>query len=166
MKNNTASIHDLSFQKLNSKESISFGSYKGKYLLLVNVASRCGFTPQYEGLQNLQEKYAEQIQIIGFPCNQFLFQEMGSDQKIESFCLLNYGVSFPISTKIKVKGSSQDPVYSFLTKKELNGVGDHKVTWNFNKFLLDQDGVLIDYFESTKTPKEIESLLQKKGILK
>jgi glutathione peroxidase len=152
----STSIHSLSFTKLNSKENISLDKFKGKKLLLVNVASNCGFTHQYKELQELYETNKEQLVVIGFPCNQFLFQESGSEEKIESFCQLNYGVTFPMSTKIKVKGLFKHPIYKWLCSKEYNNLEDYKVSWNFNKFLLDENGCLLKHFDSKFEPLEIQ----------
>ncbi len=157
----TTSIYDYQITALDSEQLIKLSDYKGKKILFVNVASRCGFTPQYEGLQKLYEKYHEDLVIIGFPCNQFLFQESGSESKIATFCRNNYGVTFPMTTKVKVKGSSKHPIYQWLTSKELNGMGDFKVSWNFNKFLVDEKGRLLAYFGSSVKPhdKELTSYL-------
>nr|WP_291964824.1 glutathione peroxidase [Maribacter sp.] len=149
-------IYDYQIQALNSEEVIDFADYKGKKILIVNVASKCGFTGQYEGLQKLYEEYNEELVIVGFPCNQFLFQESGSESKISTFCQKNYGVTFPMTTKIKVKGKGQHPIYKWLTSEELNGKGDYKVSWNFNKFLIDENGKLIEYFGSKVKPQDEE----------
>lgn len=120
-----------------------FSNLKGKKIMIVNTASKCGLTPQYEKLQSLFEKYGnEKFIIIGFPSNNFLFQEPGSNEEISTFCKANYGVSFPMMSKISVIGSDKHPVYKFLTEKEKNGVLDSRVTWNFQKYLLDEDGKL------------------------
>lgn len=150
----TRSIHDFSISALNSEEQIDFSSFKGKKILVVNVASKCGFTYQYKGLEELYQKYKEQLVVVGFPCNQFLGQEPGSDEKIAQFCALNYGVSFPMTTKIKVKGKDAHEIYKWLTKKALNGKEDYKISWNFNKFLLDEDGRIIDHFPSKVKPMD------------
>ena len=152
------SIHQYKIEGLNSEEMIDLASFKGKKILFVNVASRCGYTGQYEGLQKLYEKYQDQLVIIGFPCNQFLFQESGNETEIANFCKTNYGVTFPMTTKIKVKGSSKHPIYKWLTSKELNGVSDYKVSWNFNKFLVDENGKLLAHFGSSVTPFDAQIL--------
>ncbi len=149
-----SSIYDFVIQKLDSEEQIFFKDFKGKYLLLVNVASRCGFTYQYKALQQLYEQYQDVLEIVGFPCNQFLFQESGSESKIANFCQTKYGVTFPITTKIKVKGGNQHPIYQWLTQAELNGLSDFKVSWNFNKFLVDPQGKLLDHFGSKVEPND------------
>ena len=145
-------IHQYSIQMLDSDKEISLADFAGKKILLVNVASRCGYTPQYKELQKLYEMYQDKLVIIGFPCNQFLFQESGSESDISQFCERNYNVTFPMTTKIKVKGSGKHPIYQWLTTKKMNGKGDYSVSWNFNKFLVDEKGNLIEYFGSKVTP--------------
>lgn len=120
-----------------------FASLKGKKIMVVNTASKCGLTPQYEKLEALYEKYKDNnFVIIGFPANDFMSQEPGSNQEIESFCKMNYGVSFPMMSKISVKGKDMHPVYHFLTEKDKNGLEDSKVEWNFQKYLIDENGHL------------------------
>ena len=132
--------------------------FRGKVLLIVNTASKCGFTPQFEGLEALYQKYKDQgLEILGFPCNQFLKQDPGSDEEIVSFCSLNYGVSFPMFSKIEVNGPGRHPLYQFL-KKEAKGVmGTEKVKWNFTKFLVDAEGQVRKRFAPNLEPKKIES---------
>lgn len=141
---------------------LSMADYKGKYVLCVNVASKCGFTPQYKGLQELYEKYGDKLVVLGFPCNQFLGQEPGSNEEIADFCERNYGVKFPITTKIDVKGKNQNDIYSWLTKKDLNGVQDETVSWNFHKFLISPEGKWLAAFSSRTEPmsSEITSLIK------
>lgn len=131
---------------------INLSDFKGKKILFVNTASTCGFTPQYKELQELNDTYKEQLVIIGLPCNQFGSQESGTEKEISSFCQVNYGVSFLMTEKIEVKGEKQHPLYQWLTKKEINGVKNSTVKWNFQKYLVDENGRLIDYFYSTTTP--------------
>jgi len=120
-------------------------SLRGKKVLVVNTASKCGFTPQYEGLQKLYEKYGgKNFVIIAFPANNFLGQEPGTNQEIKTFCETNYGITFPIMSKISVKGKDIDPIYKWLTTKELNGVMDAQVKWNFQKFMIDENGKIVD----------------------
>ncbi len=152
------SIYDYSIKRLNSEEKINLSEYRGKKILFVNVASKCGYTPQYTGLQKLYEEYSDQLVIIGFPCNQFLWQESGTEDKIAQFCKLNYGVTFPITTKINVKGSSKHPIYQWLTLKKFNGKGDYGVSWNFNKFLVDEEGNLLSHFSSGVKPYDPQLL--------
>ena len=131
---------------------ISLSDFKNKKILFVNVASKCGFTKQYKELQALSIKYPEELVIIGLPCNQFGKQEPGDASEIQEFCTLNFGVTFLITEKIDVKGSKQHALYKWLTSKELNGVKNSKVKWNFQKYLVDGNGQLIDYYFSTTTP--------------
>lgn len=146
------SIHQFTINNLEETETIDLSAYKGKKLLIVNVASKCGYTPQYAGLQQLYEQYGDQLEIIGFPCNQFLFQEPGSAEDIRTFCSSKYNVTFPITKKVAVKGSKQHEIYKWLTSKRHNGIDNYKVKWNFNKFLLDEEGRLIAYFPSAVKP--------------
>ena len=148
-------IYDFKVEALNGG-TINFADFKGKKILIVNTASKCGFTPQYKELEALYEKYKDQLVIIGFPANNFLFQEPGSNETIGEFCKKNYGVTFPMAAKISVKGKSIAPIYQWLCNKEENGVMDAKITWNFNKFLLNEQGVIITKFNSKVTPMSEE----------
>jgi len=126
---------------------------KGKKVLVVNTASKCGFTPQYEGLEKLYQKYGgEKFTIIGFPANNFLRQEPGTNDEIAEFCKINYGVTFPMMAKISVKGKNKHEVYQWLTQKEQNGVMDSKVSWNFQKYLIDEEGRLVNTFPPKTKP--------------
>lgn len=145
------SIYDIRINALNG-EPITLSNYKGKYILFVNVASKCGFTPQYKDLQKLYDAHRDQLVVVGLPCNQFGNQEPGSVQDIESFCEMNYGVTFPITEKIDVKGSNQHPLYTWLTQKQKNGISNSKVKWNFQKYLVDPSGKLINYYYSMTSP--------------
>ena len=145
------SIYDIKIKSLYGNP-IDLSKFKGKYLLFVNVASKCGFTPQYKELQALFEKHQSKLQVIGVPCNQFGSQEPGNAEAIDSFCKLNYGVSFLITEKIDVKGKNQHPLYSWLTKKSKNGLKNSSVKWNFQKYLVNPKGQLIDYFFSITNP--------------
>ena len=147
-----SSILNLCIAKLNSKDQLCLNDFKGKKMLLVNVASECGYTKQYTDLEKLYTTYKDKLIIIGFPCNQFGGQEPGSEEEIATFCSSKYAVTFPLTTKIAVKDSNQHTIYKWLTSKSLNGVADYKVTWNFNKFLLDENGQLIGYFNSKINP--------------
>ena len=155
------SIYDLSIKDIQGK-TIDLIQFKGKYILFVNVASECGFTSQYAGLEELYQKYKQDLVIIAMPCNQFGGQEPGNAKDIQEFCLINYGVSFLISEKIEVKGSNIHSVYKWLTDKSLNGKFNSKVRWNFQKYLLDPNGELLNYFYSTTKPMnpKITSLLK------
>jgi len=151
---------DLSLKSLEGEE-INLSKFKGKKVLFVNVASKCGFTPQYKDLQELHEKYNDKLVIIGVPCNQFGKQEPGSSDEIASFCEKNYGVEFLMTEKIDVKGDSQHTLYKWLTNETLNGKVGTSVKWNFQKYLIDEDGNMIDYFMSATKPlsSKITSLL-------
>lgn len=131
---------------------IDLSQFKGKKILFVNVASECGFTPQYEDLQTLSENYEDDLVVIGLPCNQFGEQEPGNSQEILEFCQTNYGVTFILTEKIEVKGENQHELYAWLTEKELNGVKNSTVKWNFQKYLVDENGQLIEYFNSAIGP--------------
>jgi len=131
---------------------IDWDAFEGKFLLFVNVASACGFTPQYKKLQILYEQYADRLEIIGVPCNQFGNQEPGSAAEIQTFCELNYGVTFTLTEKVQVKGSQMHPLYQWLTEKSANGVKSNSVKWNFQKYLVSPEGLLIDFYLSTTDP--------------
>lgn len=136
---------------------VKLEQYRGKTLLIVNTASRCGFTGQYDGLQKLYETYKDKgFVILGFPSNDFLSQEPGSNEEIAQFCKMNYGVTFPMFSKISVKGSDQHPLYTFLTSKETNPDSSGKISWNFNKFLISPEGEVINRFGSRTTPDDAE----------
>lgn len=150
------SFYTLKLKSLDGKEEWSMESFKGKKVLIVNTASECGYTPQYEGLQKLHEKYGEKLVIIGCPCNQFGGQEPGDAAKISSFCQKNYGVTFRISEKLDVRGDAQHAMYKWLCNKSQNGALDASVTWNFNKFLIDESGNLVAYYPSRVNPDDAE----------
>ena len=149
------SIYDFKIKSLEGKE-INFISFKGKKILIVNTASKCGFTYQYEDLEKLYETYKDKLVIVGFPANDFLYQEPGTNEEIKNFCTQNYKVTFPMSEKITVKGKEMHPIYIWLTQKKYNGLGDFNITWNFNKFLLDENGKLIAKFNSKVKPMDDE----------
>lgn len=151
----TPSIHRFSIESL-SGETIDFSQYKGKYILVVNTASKCGFTPQYKDLEEIYKTYRDKLVVVGFPSDNFAGQEFGSNAEIASFCEKNYGVTFPLTTKVDVKGNNTTPVYQFLTQKSQNGVLDAEIKWNFNKFLLDKEGRLLAYFPSKVKPNDPE----------
>ena len=138
-------------------EKQSLGEYKGKTMLIVNVASKCGFTPQYKGLEDLYEKFRDQgLVVLGFPCDQFGHQEPGDEEEIKNFCALNYDVQFPLFAKIEVNGSDAHPLYKYL-KQEAKGVlGSEAIKWNFTKFLVGKDGKVVRRYAPTDTPKGIE----------
>ena len=146
-------FHDLTAETLEG-DAYAFSDLKGKRVMIVNTASRCGYTPQYGPLEELHDKYKDQgLVILGFPCNQFGKQEPGSSSDIREFCTRNYGVSFQMMSKVDVKGDNQHPVYAWLTQKSLNGAGDHKVRWNFHKFLINEQGELVAALGSGADPR-------------
>jgi glutathione peroxidase len=145
------SVYDVQINSLMG-DPINLTDYKGKKILFVNVASKCGYTPQYKGLQELHKAHGDQLVVIGVPCNQFMGQEPGSADDIQAFCEKNYGVEFLITEKVKVKGGGQHPLYQWLTQKSNNGVEDTKVKWNFNKYLIDEEGNYVEYFGSKVKP--------------
>ena len=145
------SVYDIQINSLIG-EKIDLKEFKGKHILIINVASKCGFTPQYKGLQELHEKYKNKLVVIGVPCNQFGSQEPGTSAEINSFCQKNYGVEFIITEKIDVKGATQHPLYFWLTDKSENGVSSSSVKWNFQKYLIGPNGNFIDVFYSITKP--------------
>lgn len=151
------SIHSF---KVKSIEGgiIDFSEFKGKKILVVNTASKCGYTPQYEALQKVYDEYKDKLVIVGFPANNFGGQEPGSDEEIQEFCKARFGVKFPLAGKVSVKGEDMAPIYQWLTSKAKNGVLDAEIKWNFNKFLLDENGKMIAYFESKVKPDSEEIL--------
>ena len=165
-KNNNGTVSSSNFYDLKAitidGQEISFEKFKGKKVLIVNVASKCGYTYQYEGLQKLHELYGNKVSVLGFPANDFLFQERGSNEEIAEFCESNYGVTFQMFEKITTKGKKQSPVYHWLSNKELNGWNDQKPSWNFCKYIIDEDGKLVGFFDSKVKPlsEEIVSLIK------
>ena len=145
------SIYNIEINSLQGKP-INLGKFRGKKMLFVNVASKCGFTPQYKELQQLHDTYKDSVVVIGVPCNQFGKQEPGNALEIEEFCQVNYGVDFLITEKINVKGSDQHPLYQWLTNKALSGRKSASVKWNFQKYLVDEEGQLVDYYLSSTKP--------------
>ena len=160
-KENQMNIYDFNVKTIDGQE-ISMSKYKGKVLLIVNVASKCGFTSQYEGLEKLFEKYKnEDFMILGFPSNQFANQEPQSNEEIKEFCSLTYDVKFDMFAKIDVNGENETPLYKFLKSSQKGILGTQDIKWNFTKFLVDKEGNVVDRFASTTTPESIE-----KDILK
>jgi len=148
------SIHEFKVENINGEE-FDFSSLNGKKIMVVNTASKCGLTPQYEKLEALYQKYKnDNFIIIGFPSNDFMGQEPGSNEEIIAFCKKNYGVSFPMMSKVKVKGSDKCDIYSFLTSKSQNGLEDNKVQWNFQKYLLDENGFLVKVLSPRTLPDD------------
>ena len=157
---NDEKFYDLDATLLNRKD-ISMSAFKGKTVIVVNTASKCGFTPQYEGLENLYQKYKDKgLVILGFPCNQFGNQENGTDQQIEEFCQLNYGVSFPMFAKVEVNGRNAHPVFNFL-KSNLGGFMGNNIKWNFTKFVIDKNGRPVRRFSPATKPEEMELFIKK-----
>lgn len=159
-------VHDFALKNIEGQE-VKLSTYKGKVALLVNVASKCGYTPQYEGLQAIYTKYQDKgFVILGFPANNFMGQEPGTNEEIKTFCQTKYNVSFPLFAKISVKGDDIHPLYQFLTSKETNPDFGGDITWNFNKFLVDKNGKIIARFATKEKPegevitKAIEQALQ------
>ncbi len=153
---NAQSIHQFTVQNIEGKD-FSFSSLKGKKIMVVNTASKCGLTPQYEQLEGLYEQFKDSnFVIIGFPANNFMSQEPGTNEEIVEFCQKNYGVSFPMMSKISVKGSDMHEVYKFLTQKSLNGLEDSSVKWNFQKYLLNEEGKLEKVIDPRTLPNDPE----------
>jgi len=156
-----ASVYDFTAKRLGGKEE-KLSSYKGKTLLIVNVASKCGFTPQYEGLQKLYEQYKDKgLVVLGFPCNQFGAQEPGDEKEIASFCSTNYGVTFPMFAKIDVNGENAHPLYKFLKKEKKGLAGSEAIKWNFTKFLVDREGAVAARFGPQDSPELIGRRIEK-----
>ena len=147
----TKRLHDIELRKIGGNR-LDWNTCKGKKILIVNTASECGFTKQYKDLQTLYERYHDTLVVIGAPCNQFGKQEPGNADTINSFCELNFGVTFPLTEKLDVKGEHQHALYSWLTDKTYNGVKSSSVKWNFQKYLIDEEGDLIDYYFSITKP--------------
>lgn len=146
-----SNFYDIEINSLQNNP-IQLSEFKGKHILFVNVASKCGFTPQYKDLEKLHQEYKDQLVVIGVPCNQFGKQEPGTSNEIEEFCQVNYGVSFLITEKIDVKGENQHPLYTWLTSKDFNGKKSSSVKWNFQKYIVSPEGKLIDYYFSITKP--------------
>lgn len=146
-------IYDYQVESLDG-QNINFADFKGKKILIVNTASKCGFTPQYADLQKLYDQYKDQLVVVGFPADNFGHQEPGTNEEIGAFCQKNYGVTFPMAAKVSVKGDDTAPIFKYLTEKELNGVKNTAILWNFTKFLLDENGKLVDTFVSTTKPTD------------
>ena len=156
---NKPSLYNISINSITG-ELINFEDFKGKKILIVNTASECGFTEQYEDLEKLYKVYKDKLVVLGVPCNQFGGQEPGTLAEIQSFCKVNYGVTFLLTEKVDVKGENQHPLYSWLTAKEMNGVKSSTVKWNFQKYLIDENGCFVDYFYSTTKPMSSKIIKQ------
>ena len=156
-----ASVYDFTVQDIHGKEK-KLDQYKDKVMLIVNVASKCGFTPQYKGLESLYEKMQSRgLEVLGFPCNQFGAQEPGTEKEIESFCELNYGVKFPLFAKIDVNGDGTAPLYKYLKKEKPGLLGSEAIKWNFTKFLVDRKGRVIERYAPNVEPQAIAPDIEK-----
>ncbi len=154
------SLYNITVEDRKGNE-VNLSDYKGKVLLVVNTATGCGFTPQYDGLQKLYDKYKDQgLEILDFPCNQFANQAPGTSEEIATFCKGRFGITFPQFAKIDVNGKDESPLYTYL-KSQKKGIASSKVKWNFTKFLVDREGNVVARFAPTKTPESIESSIEK-----
>ena len=154
-------IYDFSAQALDGRE-VPLSDYRGRVLLIVNTASKCGFTPQYEGLEALNRRYADKgLVVLGFPCNQFGAQEPGAAEEIASFCSLTYDVTFPMFAKIDVNGPATHPLYAFLKSQRKGLLGSEGIKWNFTKFLVGRDGQVVERFAPTTKPEDLSSSIEK-----
>ena len=160
---NKNSFYALSADNING-EAISMNTFKDKKILVVNVASQCGYTPQYEGLQNLYETYSDSLVVLGFPSNDFMWQEPGNNTEIKTFCQRTYGVTFPMFSKIHVKGRKQHPLFTWLSDSTMNGWNHEEPSWNFNKYLLDERGKLLERFGSSIEP--LDTLITRHFLFK
>lgn len=146
-------VHDFKVESLEGEE-INFAHFRGKKILIVNTASACGFTPQYADLEEISKTYKDKVVVVGFPANNFGNQESGTNEEIGAFCQKNYGVTFPMAAKVSVKGDDAAPLFQYLSDKQQNGVKNTTILWNFTKFLIDENGRLIDSFVSTTKPTD------------
>jgi len=155
------SIYEFNATNIKGEE-VNLSDYEGKVLLIVNTASKCGFTPQFEGLENLHKELEDQgLIILGFPCNQFGSQDPGVDEQIEEFCQLNYGVSFPMFSKIEVNGSGAHPLYAYMKKEARGLLGSKTIKWNFTKFLVNRKGQVVERYAPNDKPESIKADIQK-----
>ncbi len=150
------------FSPLNARgDAQPLDAYRGKVLLIVNTASKCGFTPQFEGLEKLHKTYGERgLEVLGFPCNQFGKQDPGSDEEIQEFCQLNYGVSFPVFSKLEVNGPDADPLFKFLKSEAPGALGTEAIKWNFTKFLVNREGQVVKRFASATKPEQLADAIE------
>ena len=156
-----ASIYDFTVKDIHGKP-VKLDRYRGKVMLIVNTASECGFTPQYKGLEAMYEKLHDKgLEVLGFPCNQFGAQEPGSEKEIESFCEVNYGVTFPMFAKVDVNGDNAAPLYRYLKKEKPGLLGSEAIKWNFTKFLVDREGNVVKRYASTTKPEKIAADIAK-----
>ena len=155
------SIYEFEVNKING-ETISLEEYRGKVMIIVNTASKCGFSPQYDDLQSLYVRYKEDgVVVLGFPCNQFLNQEPGDDLEIDSYCKLNHGVTFPMFAKVNVNGKEAHPLFSYLTENAPGVMGSKSIKWNFTKFLIDRNGNIVSRYAPKTKPLEMEEDIKK-----
>jgi glutathione peroxidase len=153
-------IYDIKVKTINGEET-TLEQYKGNVMLIVNVASKCGYTPQYDGLETLYKKYKDEgLVVLGFPCNQFGSQEPGSEAEIQNFCRVNFGVTFPMFSKINVNGEETHPLYQYLKSEQPGILGTEAIKWNFTKFLVDKEGNVVKRFGSSTKPKELEEKIE------
>ena len=157
-----STVHDFKAKNIKGEE-VSLSDYKGKVLLIVNTASKCGFTPQYEGLEELYKKYEGKLEVLAFPCNQFGSQEPGSEDEIQGFCSTTFSTTFPLFSKIEVNGDNAHPLYNFLKSDNPGVLGTEKIKWNFTKFLVDKDGKPVKRYAPVTKPKDIETDIE--GLL-
>jgi len=158
---NMQKIYDFKVKTINGEET-TLEEYKNKVLLIVNVASKCGYTSQYDGLESLYRKYKDEgLVVLGFPCNQFGSQEPGSEKEIQNFCRVNFGVTFPMFSKIKVNGEETHPLYRYLKSEQSGILGTEAIKWNFTKFLIDKEGRVVERFGSSTKPSELEEKIEK-----
>ncbi|MBB3869072.1 glutathione peroxidase [Parageobacillus toebii NBRC 107807] len=156
----TMSVYDFTVKTIRGEEQ-SLADYKGKVLLIVNTASKCGFTPQYKELQELYEQYRDRgFVVLGFPCNQFGHQEPGTEEEIEQFCQVNYGVTFPMFAKVDVNGENAHPLFQYLKEKAPGVLGTKAIKWNFTKFLVDRNGNVVARFASQTKPSELKNEIE------
>jgi glutathione peroxidase len=156
-----ASVYDFTVKNIRGKD-VKLDAYKGKPLLIVNTASECGFTPQYKGLETVYQKYhGKGLEILGFPCNQFGAQEPGTEKEIESFCEVNYGVTFPLFAKVDVNGDNAAPLYRHLKKSKPGLLGSEAIKWNFTKFLVDRNGNVVERYAPNAEPESITGDIEK-----
>ena len=154
-------IYDIKVKTIEGKET-ALEQYKGKVMLIVNVASKCGFTPKYDGLEALYKKYKDKgLVVLGFPCNQFGSQEPGSEEEIQNFCRVNFGVTFPMFSKIKVNGDDTHPLYVHLKSAQPGILGSEMIKWNFTKFLVDKNGKVVERYGSSTKPEALEEAIEK-----
>ena len=157
---NMSTIYDFKLTTINGEDT-KLEPYKGKVLLIVNVASKCGYTPQYDGLETLYTKYKDKgLMVLGFPCNQFGSQEPGSEAEIQNFCRVNFGVTFPMFSKINVNGENTHPLYQYLKSEQPGILGTEAIKWNFTKFLVDKEGHVVERFGSSTKPSELEDKIE------